>query len=59
MSSTVRTLLARANVSACVLTACMAAVEKCVPVINSALLDAMKAASTDAASMAMSAQFSR
>ena len=58
MSSTVRTLLARASFNACVLTACMALVEKCVPVIRSALLEAMKAASTDAASMAMSAQFS-
>jgi hypothetical protein len=35
------------QLQACVLTACMALVEKCVPVINSALLDAMKAASTD------------
>ncbi len=59
MSSTVRTLFFRAYSSACRLVAFVPAVEKCVPVINSARLEAMKPSSKSAGSTAMSAQFSR
>ena len=59
MSSTVRTSLRRARASAVVLTLCTCGVEKCVPVMSSALACARNSSATSSSVTAMSAQFSR